>query len=173
VKKDNIMNRIDIDLRMLRSIINGEIPGARRTILFLLAAIIIWFTGMYYSSGTTRLEQTYRLQQGRLVTLNELAVQYRQLIVDTSGNIKTATDDLMPVFSQIVEGAGLRDRLIQISLASRGVTVQMERLYAEDLIKILNELTRHGIRVYASELRAMPYQDNRLFVFTATLEVES
>jgi len=165
------MNKFDMS--MIRSIIKGEIPGARKTMSFVIVAVILWITGLYYSSSTTRMEQTYKSQQGKLVTLNELAVQYKQLLTNSSDNMKTARDDLIPVFSQIVEDAGMRDRLIQISSVSRGISVQMERLYAEDLVTIINGLTKFGIRVNNSDLRAMPYQDKRLFVFNAVLEVEN
>jgi hypothetical protein len=165
------MNKIDIT--MVRSIIKGEIPGARKTLFFIFAALSLWIAGLYFSSNIARMEQTYKIQQGRLVILNELAVQYNQLLQYRSDNIKTEAVDLIPVFSQIVEEAGMRDRFIQIATVSRRVTVQMERLYAEDLVTILNGLSKHGIRVYTAELRALPFQDKRLFRFEATLEVEN
>ncbi|MCL2767385.1 MAG: hypothetical protein FWE49_01445 [Synergistaceae bacterium] len=165
------MNKID--MRMIYSLIKGEIPGARKTLLFVLAAIILGCAGMYYTSSATRIEQSYKLQHGRLVTLNELAVQYRQLVRERGADIKTAAEDLIPVFSHIVEEAGMRDRLLQISTVSRGISVQMDRLYAEDLVTILNGLSMYGIRVFSSELRAMPYQDKRLFIFQAVLEAEN
>jgi len=174
MNKENIMNIINkIDMSMIRSVIKGEIPGARKTLSFVLAAIILWITGLYYSSSTTRMEQSYRTQQGRLVTLNELAVQYQQLLKNSVDSIKTPKDDLIPVFSQIVAEAGMRDRLQQISSVTRGIAVQMDRLYAEDLVTLLNGLNKFGIRVFSSELRALPYQDKRLFQLTATLEVEN
>jgi hypothetical protein len=165
------MNKFDI--RIIRSIINGEIPGARKTLFFIFAAIFLWVSGMYYSSSIKRMEQSYEFQKGRLVTLNELAVQYKQLLTERSDSIATAAEDLIPVFSRIVNDVGTRERLIQISTVSRGISVSMERLYAEDLVEILNGLQKHGIRVYLSEIRALPYQDKRLFSFTATLEVEN
>ena len=165
-----IMNRLDA--RMIRSFISGEIPGARKTLFFILTAALVWSVGIYYSSNAARMEQLYEFQHGRLVTLNELAVQYRQLMGERGAGIKTSAEDLIPVFSQIVEEAGMRDRLLQISPVSRGISVQMDRLYAEDLAAILNGLSKHGIRVLSSELRAMPFQDKRLFLFYAVLEVE-
>jgi len=165
------MNKLD--MRMIHSIINGEVPGARKTLIFLFAAIIMWIIGLIYSSNVARMEQVYRFQQGRLITLNELAVQYRQLLGERSERIRTAAADLIPVFSQIVEEAGLRDRLQQISPGTRGISVQMERLYAEDLVKLLNGLNKYGIRIIQSELRALPFQDKRLFSFSVTLEVEN
>lgn len=165
------MNKFDMS--MIRSVIKGEIPGARKTMSFMIAAVILWVAGLYYSSSTKTMEQSYRIQQGRLVILNELAEQYKQLLKNSNDRTKTAKEDLITVFSQIAEEAGMRDRLIQISSISRGISIQMERLYAEDLVTILNGLTRHGIRVYASDLRAMPYLDKRLFSFSATLEVEN
>jgi hypothetical protein len=165
------MNKLD--MRMIHSVINGEIPGARKTLIFIFAAVLIWIIGMIYSSNAARTEQLYRFQQGRLVTLNELAAQYRQLLGDSSGRIVTAAGDLIPVFSQIVEEAGLSDRLQQISPVTRGISVQMDRLYAEDLVTLLNGLNKHGIRIITSELRALPFQDKRLFSFFVTLEVEN
>ena len=165
------MNKIDIS--MIRSIIKGEIPGARKTMSFLIIALILWITGLYYSSSTARMEQTFKFQQGRLVTLNELAEQYKQLLTNSSDNMKTDKEELIPVFSQIVEEAGMRDRLIQISSVYRGISVQMEMLYAEDLVTIINGLTKHGIKVFTSDLRAMPFQDKRLFTFNAVLGVEN
>ena len=164
------MNKLD--MRMIRSFINGEIPGARKTLFFIFASILAWAAGMYYSSNATRIEQSYKLQQGRLVTLNELAVQYKQLMGERSAHEKTAAGDLIPVFSQIVEESGMRDRLLQISPVSRGISVQMDRLYAEDLVALLKGLGKYGIRVLSSELRAMPFQDKRLFLFYAVLGVE-
>jgi|GEM_PF-2217100 len=166
------MNKFDIK-GLLRSIIKGEIPGARKTLFFVIATFSIWVTGIYFSSNATSMEQAYEYQQGRFVILSELADQYNQLLAEQGGNIKTSAGDLIPVFSQIVEEAGMRDRLIQISALSRGISVNMERLYAEDLVTILNGLDKYGIRVYLTDLRALPYQDKRLFSFTASLEVKS
>ena len=164
------MNKLD--MRMVRSFINGEIPGARKTIFFIFISIFLWIAWAYYSSNASRIEQSYKLQQGRLVTLNELAVQYKQLLGERSAGEKTAAEDLIPVFSQIVEEAGMRDRLLQISPVSRGISVQMDRLYAEDLVALLNGLNKYGIRVLSSQLRALPFQDKRLFSFYAVLGVE-
>jgi len=165
------MNKLD--MRMLQSIINGEIPGARKTLLFLIAAIFIWIIGFVYSSNATSTEKIYISEQGRLVTMNELAVQYRQLLGERIESIKTAAGDLTPVFSKIVEEAGLSDRLQHISQVSRGISVQMDRLYAEELVTLLNGLNKYGIRIISSELRALPFQDKRLFTFSVTLEVEN
>ena len=164
------MNKLDV--RMVHSLINGEIPGARKTLLLIFAAILIWGIGMYYSSNAARIERSYRLQHGRLVTLNELAVQYNQLMGERSAGTQTAAGDLIRVFSQIVEEAGMRDRLLQINPGLRGITVQMDGLYAEDLVTILNGLNNYGIRVLTSELRALPFQDKRLFSFQAMMGVE-
>ena len=164
------MNKLDA--RAVRSFISGEIPGGRKTLLSIFAAVLVWSIGIYYSSNAARMEQLYKFQHGRLVILNELAVQYKQLMGERSAGMKTSAEDLIPVFSQIVEEAGMRDRLLQISPVSRGISVQMDRLYAEDLVTVLNGLSRHGIRVLSSELRAMPFQDKRLFLFYAVLEVE-
>jgi len=166
------MNKFDIK-GLVNSIIKGEIPGARKTLILIFSALFIWITGIYLSSNATSMEQAYEYQNGRFVILGELAEQYKQLVADHSGSIKTNAGDLIPVFSQIVEEAGMRDRLIQISALSRGISVNMERLYAEDLVTILNELEKFGIRVYLTDLRALPYQDKRLFSFTASLEVKS
>ena len=165
------MNKLDV--HVIRSFISGEIPGGRKTLLFIFTAILIWSAGIYYSSNVARLEQLYRFQQGRLLTLNELAAQYRQLVDERGGtDIKTTAGDLITVFSQIIEEAGMRDRLMQISPVLRGISVQMDRLYAEDLVTILNELNKYGIRILSSELRALPFQDKRLFLFNAVLEAE-
>ena len=164
------MNKLD--MRMIRSVINGEIPGARKTLIFIFIALFVWTAGMYFSSRAARIEMSYNFQQGRLVTLNELAVQYKQIAGERGSSIKTAAEDLIPVFSQIVEEAGMRDRLLNISPTIRGVSVQMDRLYAEDLVTLLEELNKYGIRVLSSELRALPFQNRRLFLLQAVLEVE-
>lgn len=165
------MNKI-FDIRTIRSIINGSVSGSRKLLLFLLAAIVAWGAGGYFSALASRSDQTLALQQNRLSTLNELAAQYRQLAGESGAVARTDAGDIVPVFSQIVEEMGLRDRLLQISPVSRGVSVQMDRLYAEELVSLLKGLTSRGIRVNSSELRALPFQDKRLFSLFAMLGVE-
>lgn len=160
------------DIRAIRSIISGEVAGSKKLLFFLLIAIVAWMVGGYYSSLTARVGQTITIQRGRLATLGELAAQYNQMVGDKVVVNKTNAGDLVPVFSRIVEEAGLRNRLLQISPVSRGVSVQMDRLYVEDLVSLLKGMAMNGIRVVSSELRALPFEDKRLFSFFATLEVE-
>lgn len=161
------------DLRTLRSIINGEVAGSRKVMIFIFLSLIFWVAGIYFSSLSARSEQSLTLQQGRWSTLNELAAEYRQFSGGGSSGRKTDAADIVPVFSQIVEEAGMRDKLLQISPVARGVSVQMDRLYIEELVSLLRGMASFGIRVNSSELRALPFQDNnRLFSFFAILGVE-
>jgi hypothetical protein len=51
-------------------------------------------------------------------------------------------------------------------------TIEINRLYAEELTDMVRELSARGVRVISAEIRALPAGEERLFTLTAVIGTE-
>ena len=51
--------------------------------------------------------------------------------------------------------------------------MEINRLYAEELVDMVRELAARGVRVTSAEVRALPAGQERLFTLTAVIETEA
>ena len=77
--------------------------------------------------------------------------------------------DVPAVFAQVSERMQLGSRVNRITPDGRNQSVEINRLYAEELAELQNQLASRGVRFIAAELRALPAGSERLFTVSAII----
>ena len=139
--------------------------------VLLLSALALWLGGLSVWSGTSSQEASVALQQRRVDQLISVISQYRAL--SSTEERPTLTEDPIVVVSSLVGTMGLKDNLVQISSMSRGLNVQLGRMYMEKTLDFLIELEKRGLSVESAEIRAVPEGGARMLSLTLVVTVPS
>jgi len=76
--------------------------------------------------------------------------------------------------SEIIDKLGLQGKVNQLASSPTGLVLQVNRLYHEELGKLVEDIQRNGLSVKTAELRLMTGQkDGRLINVTLTIEGEA
>ncbi len=154
------MNLIENTLApMLRYV--REHQETRRLILFLLLGMLLWVTAFSFVGRQGELNGRIELKERRYADLVEVIRAYR---AQPEARERTATEskgDPLTILSRLLEKVGIKDRLVQLSSASSGVSLQVEQLYPGELGTLLQEVLRQGLPILSCELRAVPAGDER------------
>lgn len=136
-----------------------------------ISALVLWIGGISVWSGTSGQEASIALQQRRMDQLVSVISQYRAL----SGEEERPplTEDPIVVVSSLVGTMGLKDNLVQISSMSRGLNVQLGRMYMDKALDFLIELDKRGLSVESAEIRAVPEGGARMLSLTLVVTVLS
>lgn len=154
----------------LRSILRGEISGSLKLVALSLIALLLWFTVWTLHGINTDSENSLTSQQGRFRTLLLLGDEYKRL----SPTQRRSTDnvDVATVFAQVSETLSLGSRVNRITPDGQNQSVEINRLYAEELTELQKQLYSRGVSVIAAELRALPAGNERLFTLSAIIGVK-
>lgn len=159
---------IDSLVNNAKSVLRGEASGSVRFIAAALLALIVWFGVLTVSDWTAQSSTTLASQQGRLRTLLILGSEYQTLApnarTDSNGDV-----DVAAVFAQVSERMELGSRVNRITPDGRNQTVEINRLYAEELAELQRLLASRGVRFIAAELRALPAGRERLMTVSAII----
>ncbi len=159
----------DSILNNARSIIRGEAPGAVKFLAAALMMLTVW-VGVSFVHG--RMEQSkikLTTQEGRWRTLLLLADEYKALGPDQRRNPSSGNVDVPAVFAQVSERMQLGSRVNRITPDGRNQSVEINRLYAEELAELQKQLASRGVRFIAAELRALPAGNERLMTISAII----
>ena len=146
----------------------GEISGSVKFMVSFVLALMIWFSAWtvrgWSDDGNTRLSS----QQSRLRTLLMLGGEYKELSPSSAGNAPQNVDAAV-VFAQVSEKMQLGSRVNRITPDGRNQSVEINRLYADELAELYRQLSANGVRVTAAEIRALPSGRERLFTVSAII----
>ena len=150
------------------SVMRGEVRGSTKFVISCLIMLVIWFTA-WTVSGWNATERT-RLNslQGRFHTLLMLGEEYKN-IQPTATQTQTGNVDVAVVFAQVSENMTLGNRVNRITPDGRNQSVEINRLYAEELADLQKQLASRGVRIIAAEIRALPAGRERLFTVSAII----
>ncbi len=151
-----------------RSILRGEAVGSVRFIAAVLAALVVWFGVLTVSDWTKQSMNTLASQQGRWRTLLILGDEYKTLAPNAAANTSTNVD-VAAVFAQVSERMELGSRVNRVAPDGRNQTVEINRLYADELAELQRQLASRGVRFIAAELRALPAGQERLMTVSAII----
>lgn len=151
----------------LRSILRGEISGSVKLVTASLTALIIWFAAWTFHGFNSQDAATLSSQQGRFRTLLLLGEEYKNL--SPSQTRQDDNVDVAAVFAQVSENLSLGSRVNRIAPDGRNQSVEINRLYAEELAELNRQLFSRGVRIMAAELRALPSGSERLFTLSAII----
>jgi hypothetical protein len=164
----------DVRFNQARSVVRGEVTGGTRFIAISLCAVIVWFAVTWASGLSGSAASTLRLQQERYGALARLAAEYRALAPERKAR-ETGETDTMMAFTQVAAEIDLGNRVSRIVPMPDGkrLSVEVVRIYSEELTDMIRELNVRGIRVISAEIRALPAGEERLFSITAVVAPES
>jgi hypothetical protein len=154
------MSVIERHLRPLIEYVKAN-RQAQRLALLSLAGFLLWMTALNLSGEVEALRSRMALQEDRFRRLAQVVRSYRNEPHQETAPVPTG--DILSSLSSLIDQVGIKDRLVQLSTGSTGATLQLERLYGEELATLLQELERRGLPLLSAELRSVPYGEARLF----------
>ena len=159
---------IDTVINNAKTVFRGEAPGSIKFIAASLLTLITWAGVMTVNGWTAQAQVNLNAQQSRWKTLLMLADEYKA-IAPSDGNNATGEIDVPTVFAQVSERMKLGSRVNRISPDGRNQSVEINRLYAEELTELESLLAARGVRFLSMELRALPAGRERLLTVTAII----
>ncbi|MBQ6774268.1 MAG: type II secretion system protein M [Synergistaceae bacterium] len=161
---------IDSLINNAKSVFRGEAPGSIKFIAVLLMTLIIWVGVLTVNGWTAQAQTGLNTQQNRWKTLLSLADEYKALAPANNNNSNNNQNiDVPTVFAQVSERMKLGSRVNRITPDGRNQSIEINRLYAEELAELQNLLASRGVRFIAMELRALPAGKERLMTVTAII----
>nr|WP_321499738.1 type II secretion system protein GspM [uncultured Dethiosulfovibrio sp.] len=134
-------------------------------------AVSLWAVGLSVWAGNSSLNSSIALHQRRMDQLVDVVYRYRSL--SDREKRPALTEDPIVVVSSLIGTMGLKDNLVQISSMSRGLNVQLGRMYMEKTLDFLDELEKRGLSVESAEVRAVPEGGARMLSLTLVVTVAS
>ncbi|MDR1379305.1 MAG: type II secretion system protein M [Synergistaceae bacterium] len=164
----------DLNFNKIRSIIRGEVNGSARFLVVTFCAAASWIAASWFSDMSKNASLSLTQQETRYQTLSQLAAEYKSLASDPS-DVNTNAVDVMTTFTRVSAQVELGSRVTRIAPAPDGrrCTVEINRLYAEEMTEIVRALAARGIRVISAEIRALPAGEERLFSLYAVIGTEA
>ena len=157
----------DVGLGAVRSVVRGEVAGSVRLVAFVLLALAVWVAVSWTADWTAASASSLAVQEGRYRTLVALAEEYRALAPAAGSG--TEAVDVPTVFTQVSERMSLGSRVNRIAPDGRNQSIEVNRLYAEELTELVRELAMRGVHFLSSEIRALPAGQERLFTVSAII----
>ena len=140
----------------------------RKPLLVCAAAIVVWTVFFAAAAG---MKVRSRLVSSDLVSgggILNYAMRYRAL--PRTGVTSHSAEEPLGIISQIVDGLDLRDRMQQLQSGQSGTTVQLDKIYGDEMREFLVSAEGRGLRVRTAEIRALPSEGIRLLNAAFTME---
>lgn len=157
----------DVGLGSVRSVVRGEVAGSVRLMALVLLALTVWVAVSWSANWTAAASSNLAVQEGRYRTLAALAEEYRALAPAAGAGIDDV--DVPTVFTQVSERMSLGSRVNRIAPDGGNQSIEVNRLYAEELTELVGELAARGVHFLSSEVRALPAGQERLFTVSAII----
>lgn len=146
----------------------------RRFVFLLLGVLTVWSGGFWVAQDAETERQRSLLQEDRFRKFLDVVAQYRALgTAPIPSTDAEAAKDPLGAFSGVAERLGMKGRIKDLSASDQGVVVALERLYAEELMTLLQELGAAGLVVRGMELRTLPEKEGSLFAVSLIVGAES
>ena len=158
----------DVSLNHARSVLRGEVAGSVRFMALLIAGLAVWAgvswtSGLFYDASTV-----LTAQEGRHRSLLALVSEYRLLSPASKGKAVEAVD-VQTVFAQVAERMALGSRVNRMTPDGKNYSIEVNRLYAEELTELIRELAARGVQFISAEVRALPAGSERLLTLSAVV----
>ncbi|MDR2137840.1 MAG: hypothetical protein LBO68_06080 [Synergistaceae bacterium] len=168
---------LNLNLNKIRSVTRGEVNGSVRFLVTVFCAAAVWIAASWLSDMAKSASSSLTLQETRYHTLSQLASEYKSLVSDPSASNMEGTGevDVMAAFMRVSAQIELGSRVGRIAPTPDGkrCTVEISRLYAEELAEMVRALSARGVRVISAEIRALPAGKDRLFTLYAVIGTEA
>ena len=163
---------MNFDVNKIRYITRGEVNGSIRFLALVLCAAGVWIGSSWLSGMAKSASSSLSLSQTRYAELNRLSNEYKALA--PAGAVGGEVD-VMTAFAQVSARIELAGRVSRISPMPDGKRcfVEINRMYAEELVEMVDELAVRGVRVISAEIFTIPVRDERLFRLNVTIGTET
>lgn len=151
-----------------RSVLRGEVTGSVKFLAVMLIMLSVWVGVSIVDGWTAQSKINLNSQQSRWRTLLMLAEEYKSLAPEKGTEVNRNVD-VPTVFAQVSERMQLGSRVNRITPDGRNQSVEINRLYAEELADLQKQLASRGVRFIAAELRALPAGSERLMTVSAII----
>ncbi|MDR1732794.1 MAG: hypothetical protein LBR61_11950 [Synergistaceae bacterium] len=157
----------DVHSNQVRSILRGDVNGGARFLLVALCVVVAWGAAGWMNGLSRSSASSLTLQRGRYASLVRLAAEYRAIAPGQKGE-KMETSDALTAFNQVASDIVQGDRVSRIVPMPDGkrLSVEINRIYAEELAEMIRGLMIRGIYVISAEIRAIPSGEERLLSMT-------
>lgn len=144
-----------------------ELPETKRLKQGILVAAVIWIAAVFaFSSAISSLKTNEERLKDAERVLNT-AVIVRGYPNRSEGNVR----EPLSAVSEILDKCELKSKVAQLSSSQGGLVLQVNRLYTDELVELVNEIQRSGLSIKNAEIRALSSQkDGRLINTTMTIE---
>ena len=163
----------DTAMNNARSIIRGEAVGSPRFLVITILALCCWVGVSFLNSQANSASMTLGTQENRYRTLLGLAAEYAELAPlknnNKNNNNRNNNVDVPAVFAHVSEELQLGTRVNRIAPDGRNQSVEINRLYADELAELERRLAAEGVYFKSAELRALPAGYERLFTISAII----
>jgi hypothetical protein len=166
---------MNFDFNQIRAVMRGEVNGSIRFLVSAFCAAGVWLAVSRLSGLSASASSTLVLQQERYAALSSLAAEYKTLAPAASSSASGGDVNPIVIFNEVSNQLDLGARVGRINPMPDGkrFSVDISRLYSEELTDIVRELSARGVRVVTAFLRALPAGGERLFTLDAEFEVNS
>lgn len=137
-----------------------EHPECRRIGLFLVLGIMLWVSAVTLTGWQDELSGRITIKEKRYASLVDVIRTYR-VQPGEAETPEAPKGDPLTVLSRLLDSVGIKDRLVQLSSASSGVSLQVDGLYPGELGTLLQEVMRLGLPILSCEIRAVPAGSER------------
>ncbi|MDR1048241.1 MAG: type II secretion system protein M [Synergistaceae bacterium] len=164
------MMAMSFDFSQIRSVARGEVNGSLRFLATAFGAAAAWIAVSRLSDMSASASSTLALQEERYNSLTVLAAEYK----NAAPSSVSRGMDAMTAFTQVSSRINLGSRVGRVVPTSDGkCSVEISRLYAEELTDMVRELSNRGMRVLSAQIRALPAGQERLFSLEALIGADS
>jgi hypothetical protein len=164
---------MNFDFNQIRAVMRGEVNGSIRFMVSAFCAAGVWLAVDWLSDLSSSASSTLALQQERYGTLSSLAAEYK--VLAPASSVSRSDVNAIVIFNEVSGQLNLGVRVGKITPAPDGkrFSVDISRLYSEELTDVVRELSARGVRVVSATVRALPAGNERLFALEADFEVNS
>lgn len=138
---------------------------SRTSLLLALLCLLVWSAGLLWRADARSVDARAAVQEGRFLQLMRTLSQYQALPRKEEKKEVSAVDAL-GALSRMLDRLALRDRVTQFASSGTGIAVQVERLYGEELGRLLQELGAEGFSIRSAELKVLPFGGEKLYLLS-------
>ncbi|MDR1481645.1 MAG: hypothetical protein LBI74_03370 [Synergistaceae bacterium] len=146
-----------------------EIPDSRRLFALVALALAVWTAAgvLMYRTANINVSLNESLESGDRI-INAASV-YRSYPKRGTDQPRPVEKDPMSVITGVVQALGMGERMSIRSDQSR-ISVQLDRLYGNELKDLLTTMESRGLRVSMAEIKALPSGGERLLGISLQME---
>ncbi|MDR1579384.1 MAG: hypothetical protein LBS35_03425 [Synergistaceae bacterium] len=146
-----------------------EDRDVRGVFIICACALAVWGTVFAFAAAVSSLNRQVSDEISSSDEVLDYAMRYRAL-PRTGTKDAAAFEEPLGIVSETIDVLKLRDRTQRLQSSSSGVSIQLERMFGDELLDFLVSLENGGLDVRAAEIRALPASDIRLLSVSLTVE---